>query len=60
MNVSGVSQNWVLSLKISLCYLEYNDTNIYHSQNFSTFVFLHSIKMLYFRILLYMYKYFIC
>lgn len=60
MNVSGVSQNWVFSLKISLCYIKYNDTNIYHSRNFSAFVFVHSIKIVYFRILLYIYRYFIC
>lgn len=60
MNVFGVCQNWIYSLKISLCYIEYSDTNIYHSQNFSAFVFVHSIKILYFRILVYIYKYFIC
>lgn len=45
MNVFGVSQNWIHSLKISLCYIEYNDTNIYHSRNFSAFVFVHSVQI---------------
>lgn len=45
MNVFGVSQNSIHSLKISLCYIEYNGANIYHSQNFSAFVFVHSIQI---------------
>lgn len=45
MNVFGVSQNSIHSLKISLCYIEYNDANIYYSQNFSAFVFVHSIQI---------------
>lgn len=45
MNVFGVFQNSIHSLKISLCYIEYNGANIYHSQNFSAFVFVHSIQI---------------
>lgn len=59
MNVFGVSQNWIHSLKISLCYIEYNDANIYHPRNFNAFVFVYSIQILCFRILLYICKYFI-